>query len=119
MLIEPFVEEFLMRALMTVRLLCRLPLWFVVALPTVLFGVGHSAGGIGQIVGTSTVGLVFTFVFVWTNSLPTALLAHALNNILTAFLTLGAIKASMTTPIQLIVGIVGVALDWFSSIHNL
>lgn len=105
LIIGPFSEELLMRGLMASRLMGRLPLWFVVALPTILFGIGHAAGGMGQIIGTTITGLVFTLVFIWTNSLRTAVLAHILNNLLAAFLPWSAIKDGMNTPIQLMVGI--------------
>jgi len=109
----PFMEEVLMRGLMTVRLLGRLPLWFVIAFPTILFGLGHASGGMGQIIGTTITGLVFALIFVWTNSLRAAVLAHATNNLLAAFLPWDAIKAGMSTPIQLMVGIVGLAITVF------
>lgn len=112
-LIGPFSEELLMRGLMTARLLGRLPLWFVVALPTILFGIGHAAGGMGQIIGTTMTGLVFTLVFIWTNSLRTAVLAHVLNNLFAAFLPWSAITAGMNTTIQLMVGIAGLAITVF------
>ena len=35
-----------MRGLMTAQLLGRLPLWFAIAFPTILFGIGHASGGI-------------------------------------------------------------------------
>lgn len=113
LLLGPFTEELLMRGLMTSRLLGRLPLWLVIAIPTTLFGLGHSAGGMGQIIGTALTGLVFTLVFIWTNSLRTAVLAHVFNNLFAAFLPWSTITSCMSTPILLSVGIAGYAVAVF------
>ena len=113
--VGPFGEEVLMRGLITTRLMERLPLWFAVAFPTILFGVGHSAGGMGQIIGTTVTGLVFALVFIWTNSLRTAVLAHSLNNLLSAILHLGALKSAMSLPFQLTAGIIGLLIAVFTA----
>lgn len=113
LIVGPLGEEVLMRGLMTGRLLGRLPLWFVVALPTILFGVGHAAGGMGQIIGTTITGLVFTLTFVWTNSLRTSVLAHSLNNLIAAFLPWDTIISAINTPIKVIIGIIGLIVTAF------
>lgn len=114
LVVGPLGEEVLMRGLITGRLMGRLPLWFVVAFPSILFGVGHAAGGVGQVVGTALTGLVFTLIFVWTNSLRTAVLAHALNNLFAAFLPWKAIVAGLSTPVIAVAGVVwlGITLSF-------
>ncbi|MCL2051149.1 MAG: CPBP family intramembrane metalloprotease [Lachnospiraceae bacterium] len=109
----PLVEEILMRGLITTRLLKRLPLWFAVAFPAILFGLGHGAGGMGQIIGTTVLGLLFALVFIWTNSLRTAVLAHMLNNLLAAYLPWSAINEAMGMPVQLTLGIIALAISVF------
>ena len=109
-ILGPLVEEILMRGLMTTRLLGRLPLWVAVAFPAILFGLGHAAGGMGQIVGTTALGLLFALIFIWTNSLRTAFFAHALNNCLVMIMLWSEINVDISTPVQLILGIITLAI---------
>lgn len=116
-LAAPFVEEVLFRGLMTARMLGRLPTWIVVAVPTLLFGIGHFSGGMGQVVGTMAIGLVFTLTFIWTKSLRAAVLAHVLNNLFVFagdFLQWSALFDSVNESVQLMLGIVFAAITVFS-----
>jgi len=117
-LAAPFVEELLFRGLMTTRMLGRLPTWLVVVAPTLLFGIGHASGGMGQVVGTIMISFVFTFTFIWTKSLRAAFLAHALNNLFVfvagSFSPLSVLFDNINAPIQLILGIICVVLTVLS-----
>ncbi len=106
-LVGPFSEELLIRGLMTTRMMGRLPLWAVIAGPALIFGLGHAAGGMSQVIGTIMTGLVMSLVFVWTNSMRASVLAHMLNNLFAAFLPWSMITTAISVPIQFIIGIVG------------
>ena len=110
-LVGPLGEEVLMRGLMTTRLLKRLPLWFAIVFPTLLFGLAHAAGGMGQIIGTTVLGLLFALVFIWTNSLRAAFLAHALNNLFVMYIPLDV--NDMSALVELMLGILAFAATIF------
>ena len=59
-----------------------LPLWLLVVVSSVAFGVGHSAQGRAGMVVTSLLGLGLAVVFVWTESLLVVVVAHYVINAL-------------------------------------
>ncbi len=113
-LVGPFTEELLVRGLMTSRMMGRLPLWAVIAVPALIFGFGHAAGGMIQVIGTIMTGLVFSLVFIWTNSLRASVLAHMLNNLVAAFLPWNTIWAAINVPVQFVIGMVGLGVTVYT-----
>lgn len=113
-LVGPFTEELLVRGLMTSRMMGRLPLWAVIAVPALIFGFGHAAGGMIQVIGTIMTGLVMSLVFVWTNSMRASVLAHMLNNLVAAFLPRNKIWAAISEPVQFVIGMVGLGITVYA-----
>jgi membrane protease YdiL (CAAX protease family) len=117
-LIGPFTEELLLRGLMTSRMLGQLPSWFVVAASALIFGLNHADAGMGRLAGAvvyTSFGLVYTLIFVWTNSLRTSTLAHMLNNLFAAFLPWNTIISATPPLVQLIAGIVILSLAIYAA----
>jgi membrane protease YdiL (CAAX protease family) len=109
-LLAPFTEEVLYRGLITGRLLGHMPRLLVVAIPVFLFGFSHASGGVGQIVGTAITGLIFTLVFLWTNSLRASVLTHVVCNSTGFFLTP---LYDLSVPLRIAIGVVACALTLF------
>jgi membrane protease YdiL (CAAX protease family) len=79
-LLGPIGEEIVFRGFMMKRLGMRFPAWFAVVLSTLLFSAAHLAGGIGQLIGTVELGVLFALIFLWTKSIRASILAHVINN---------------------------------------
>jgi membrane protease YdiL (CAAX protease family) len=111
-LFAPIAEETVFRGFMMARLHMGLPIWFAVALSTLVFSIGHYAGGIGQLLGTAWLGVFFCLVFLWTKSLRASVLAHTVNNVFALFLP-DALYIAMSLPAKLILFAVGLTATVF------
>ena len=75
------VEEFLYRGFVFWYLAHFLPLWAVVLVSSVAFGLGHSYQGASGIVRVTLIGLAFGAFYVFTGSIWLPMLAHAILDI--------------------------------------
>lgn len=76
------VEEILYRGFTFWYLGHFLPLWAVVGVSALVFGLGHSYQGLGGIVRVTLIGIVFGGLYLLTGSIWLPILAHALLDIL-------------------------------------
>jgi membrane protease YdiL (CAAX protease family) len=76
------VEEFLYRGFTFWYLAQFLPVWAVVVVSSVVFGLGHSYQGIGGMIRVTLIGLAFGLFYVWTGSIWLPMIAHVILDIL-------------------------------------
>ena len=76
------VEEFLYRGFAFWYLAQLMPLWAVVVVSSIAFGLGHSYQGISGMIRVTLIGLAFGTFYVWTGSIWLPMLAHAVLDIL-------------------------------------
>jgi len=88
-------EEILYRGLLMTALAAVTGLWPAVVLSSVVFGIGHAYQGPGGILRTGLVGLVMALVVVFTGSLLTAMVMHAVLDIVQGRL----IRAAVNRPL--------------------
>ena len=75
------VEEFLYRGFAFWYLAHFMPIWAVVVVSSVAFGLGHSYQGVSGMVRVTLIGLAFGAFYVWTGSIWLPMLAHAILDI--------------------------------------
>lgn len=75
------VEEVLYRAFTFWYLAHFMPIWAVVGISSVAFGLGHSYQGVGGMVKVALVGVCFGLLYVFTGSIWLPILAHAVFDI--------------------------------------
>ncbi|MGI9272170.1 MAG: CPBP family intramembrane glutamic endopeptidase [Woeseiaceae bacterium] len=76
------VEEFLYRGFAFWYLAHFLPLWAVVLVSSVAFGLGHTYQGAGGVARVTLIGIAFGAFYVFTGSIWLPMLAHAVLDIL-------------------------------------
>ena len=76
------VEEFLYRGFTFWYLAQFLPIWAVVIVSSVVFGLGHSYQGIGGMIRVTLIGLAFGLFYVWTGSIWLPMIAHVILDVL-------------------------------------
>lgn len=79
---QPIMEEVLCRGILLNQLKISMPTWGAVLVSSLLFGIMHlMAGGIWLTIGATLMGICFGIIFVKTNSLYVAIVAHAFANL--------------------------------------
>lgn len=79
---QPIMEEILCRGILLNQLRNSMPTWIAVLISSLLFGIIHlMAGGIWLVIGATLMGICFGIIFVKTNSLYVAIVAHAFANL--------------------------------------
>lgn len=76
------VEEVLYRGFTFWYLAEFLPIWAVVIVSSVAFGLGHSYQGVGGMIRVTLIGLAFGLFYVWTGSIWLPMIAHVILDIL-------------------------------------
>jgi len=76
------VEEILYRGFAFWYLLQIMPIWAVIIVSAVAFGLGHSYQGAGGVVRVTVIGIAFGIFYVATGSIWLPMLAHAILDIL-------------------------------------
>jgi membrane protease YdiL (CAAX protease family) len=76
------VEEILYRGFAFWYLAQVMPIWAVIAVSSVAFGLGHSYQGAGGVAKVTLIGLAFGILYVATGSIWLPILAHAILDIL-------------------------------------
>ena len=76
------VEEILYRGFVFWYLLQLMPIWAVIIVSSVAFGLGHSYQGIAGMVRVTLIGLAFGLFYVLTGSIWLPMLAHAILDVL-------------------------------------
>jgi len=88
-------EEILYRGLLMTALGMAFGLWPAVIVSSVVFGLGHMYQGVGGVVRTGLVGLVMALVVVFTGSLFTAMVMHAVMDIVQGRMLWAAVNAEV------------------------
>jgi membrane protease YdiL (CAAX protease family) len=76
------VEEILYRGFAFWYLAQIMPIWAVILVSSIAFGIGHSYQGVGGMIRVSLIGLAFGIFYVATGSIWLPMLAHAILDIL-------------------------------------
>jgi len=76
------VEEVLYRGFIFWYLAQIMPIWSVVVVSSIIFGLGHSYQGVGGMVRVFLIGLAFGLFYVLTGSIWLPILAHAIFDVL-------------------------------------
>jgi membrane protease YdiL (CAAX protease family) len=85
----PIVEELTFRGFLFNAILRYAPAWLAAALSGALFGLAHSATGVGSIAPLAAGGIVLATVYYRSASLTASILTHAIFNTFTVILVLG------------------------------
>lgn len=72
------VEEIIYRGFVFWYLAPLMPIWAVIAVSSVAFGLGHSYQGVGGMIRVTIIGLAFGALYVLTGSIWLPILAHAI-----------------------------------------
>jgi len=76
------VEEFLYRAFAFWYLAHFMPMWAVIVVSSVAFGLGHTYQGLGGVIRVTVIGLVFGIYYQLTGSIWLPMLAHAILDVI-------------------------------------
>jgi membrane protease YdiL (CAAX protease family) len=76
------VEEILYRGFAFWYLAQFMPIWVVILVSSIAFGIGHSYQGVGGMIRVSLIGLAFGIFYVATGSIWLPMLAHAILDVL-------------------------------------
>lgn len=87
------VEEVLYRGFVFWYLLMLMPVWAVIIVSAVAFGLGHSYQGTAGIVRVTLVGLAFGIFYVVTGSIWLPILAHAVLDIVQGAMLLAILRS--------------------------
>ena len=79
------VEEIIYRGFVFWYLAPLMPIWAVIAVSSVAFGLGHSYQGVGGMIRVTIIGLAFGALYVLTGSIWLPILAHAILDALQGF----------------------------------
>jgi membrane protease YdiL (CAAX protease family) len=76
------VEEILYRGFVFWYLAQVMPIWAVIAVSSIVFGIGHTYQGAGGVVRVTGIGIAFGIFYVLTGSIWLPILAHAIFDVL-------------------------------------
>ena len=82
-------EELIFRGFLVFLLLAIfpvIPIYFIILIPSVIFGIGHSYQGLQGVIKTGGFGALLMCLFLVTDSLLLAILLHFLTDLSSAFL---------------------------------
>lgn len=87
------VEEILYRGFVFWYLAQLMPLWAVIIVSSIAFGLGHSYQGIGGMVRVTLIGLAFGLFYVFTGSIWLPMLAHVILDVLQGAMLLEILRS--------------------------
>ena len=92
------VEEFLYRGFAFWYLAHFMPIWAVVVVSSLAFGLAHSYQGVSGMVRVTLIGLAFGAFYVWTGSIWLPMLAHAILDVVQGAAIVEVFRKSDSSP---------------------